>query len=196
MLCRFHVPSAPSPTQTRKMNGSITRRALPTARGSTRLGVGVGEGPAAARCADADPGAVAAGLGTANGGSSPAWRTAACRRPSRPADALDALAGARVQVPTRPDWFFVKLHAHGAPERDRGALLGQPMVRLPSGPRPPARRDDPRFHYHYVTAREMYNLAGPPGRAGRARLTRPGTSNSSGAGTRGRVLRNRKRKGR
>ena len=37
---------------------------------------------------------------------------------------------ARVQVPARRDWFFVKLHAHGAPEHDHETLLGAPMVRF------------------------------------------------------------------
>jgi hypothetical protein len=61
-------------------------------------------------------------------------------------------------VPGRPDWFFVKLHTHGAAEWRQEALLGAPMVRFHEAL---ARRsrEDPHFHYHYVTAREMYNLA-------------------------------------
>ncbi len=64
---------------------------------------------------------------------------------------------ARVQVPARPDWFFVKLHAHGAPEVDHEALLGEPMARFHADLAKLA-SDNPKFHYHYVTAREMYNL--------------------------------------
>ncbi len=64
---------------------------------------------------------------------------------------------ARVQVSARPDWFFVKLHAHGAPEDDQEALLGEPMVAFHSGLAKLA-NENPKFHYHYVTAREMYNL--------------------------------------
>ena len=41
---------------------------------------------------------------------------------------VDLWLRARVQVPTRPDWFFVKLHAHGAPESGQRVLLGEPMV--------------------------------------------------------------------
>jgi hypothetical protein len=36
-------------------------------------------------------------------------------------------------------------------------LLGEPMVRFHADLANLARRN-PRFHYHYVTAREMYNL--------------------------------------
>ena len=64
---------------------------------------------------------------------------------------------ARVQVPTRPDWFFVKLHTHGAPERNQAVLLGEPMVRFHQALADLA-RTDANFHFHYVTAREMYNL--------------------------------------
>jgi len=64
---------------------------------------------------------------------------------------------ARVQMPSRPDWYFVKLYMHGAKEEDRRVILGQPLVRFHSDL---ARRAaiDPCFHFHYVTAREMYNL--------------------------------------
>ena len=64
---------------------------------------------------------------------------------------------ARVQVAARPDWFFVKLHAHGAPEHDHEALLGTPMVQFHEDLAKLA-RDHPKFHFHYVTAREMVNL--------------------------------------
>lgn len=64
---------------------------------------------------------------------------------------------ARVQVPSRPDWFFVKLHCHGAPEWSHRSLLGDPMVRFHEDLARKA-RSDVRFRYHYVTAREMVNL--------------------------------------
>jgi hypothetical protein len=64
---------------------------------------------------------------------------------------------ARVQVPGRPDWYFVKLHAHGAPEHDHEALLGEPMVKFHEG-LAALSRTNPLFRYHYVTAREMVNL--------------------------------------
>lgn len=65
---------------------------------------------------------------------------------------------AGVSHPNRPDWFFVKLHAHGGPETDQNCLLGQPMIKLHED-LANLRDANPNFHYHYVTAREMYNLA-------------------------------------
>ena len=38
------------------------------------------------------------------------------------------LAQSGVQVPSRPDWYFVKLHTHGAPEGNQRVLLGEPMM--------------------------------------------------------------------
>jgi hypothetical protein len=64
---------------------------------------------------------------------------------------------ARVQVPARPDWFFVKLHCHGAEDSGTAAVLSEAMVRLHEGLAAYAGRQA-GFHYHYVTAREMYNL--------------------------------------
>jgi hypothetical protein len=80
-----------------------------------------------------------------------------CLQGSQPPsiDRLDQWLRARVQVPSRPDWFFVKLHCHGAEDAD--VLLGEATVRFHEALAERARQDQ-RFHYHYVTAREMYNL--------------------------------------
>jgi hypothetical protein len=64
---------------------------------------------------------------------------------------------ARVRVANRPDWYFVKLHAHGASEYDHEPLLGVPMVQFHEGLAQLA-STHPKFYYHYVTAREMANL--------------------------------------
>lgn len=71
---------------------------------------------------------------------------------------LDLWLKARVQIPTRPDWFFIKLHTHGAPEWNAKVLLGDEMSAFHQALADRAAAD-PNFHYHYVTAREMYNLA-------------------------------------
>ena len=82
-----------------------------------------------------------------------------CIQSNQPAaiERLPAWLKAGVRVRGRPDWYFVKLHAHGAPEWNANVMLGEPMVRFH---RDLAQRalSDPTFHFHYVTAREMYNL--------------------------------------
>src|SRR5207248_8041894 len=83
-----------------------------------------------------------------------------CIQASQPASLarLDLWIKARVSVPSRPDWLFVKLHTHGAPETNQKVLLGDSMIQFHEGL---ARRAaaEANFRYHYVTAREMYNLA-------------------------------------
>jgi hypothetical protein len=83
-----------------------------------------------------------------------------CLQAGQPANLsrLDLWLQARVQVATRPDWFFIKLHTHGANDQNMTVLLGESMVQFHQAL---ARRaqGNPNFHFHYVTAREMFNLA-------------------------------------
>jgi hypothetical protein len=63
-----------------------------------------------------------------------------------------------IQIRGRPQWIFVKVHTHGAPEAQAASLLGEPGAELH---RELARsyQDGERYVLHYVTAREMYNVA-------------------------------------
>ncbi|HSN96778.1 MAG TPA: hypothetical protein VLS89_00725 [Candidatus Nanopelagicales bacterium] len=63
-----------------------------------------------------------------------------------------------IHLEGRPEWVFVKVYAHGAPEYQAGPLLGEHGHML---------HQELTSHYndgnewilHYVTAREMYNIA-------------------------------------
>lgn len=83
-----------------------------------------------------------------------------CVQASQPAtiERVDDWIRAGVSVPNRPDWIFVKLHTHGAYEAGQAALLGPTMVAFHEA-LAARTASDSRFHVHYVTAREMYNLA-------------------------------------
>jgi hypothetical protein len=65
---------------------------------------------------------------------------------------------ANVHVQGRPEWVFVKVYTHGAPEKTAQSLLGEGGVGLH---RELCTRynDGRRWVLHYVTAREMYNIA-------------------------------------
>jgi hypothetical protein len=52
----------------------------------------------------------------------------------------------------------VKLHTHGVNEPNQDVLLGEQMVRFHEMLSERASRD-PLFRFHYVTAREMANIA-------------------------------------
>ncbi len=62
-----------------------------------------------------------------------------------------------VHVVGRPEWLFVKVHTHGAPDAQAGSLLGDGGRELH---RALAQYNDgANWVLHYVTAREMYNIA-------------------------------------
>jgi hypothetical protein len=63
-----------------------------------------------------------------------------------------------VHVRGRPDWTFVKVHAHGALEKNARVMLGEPMHALHRALAKLSPGREP-WRVHYVTAREMYNAA-------------------------------------
>jgi hypothetical protein len=75
-------------------------------------------------------------------------------RPDRIRSWLDC----QVHVKGRPEWLFVKLHCHGAVERDFDALFGErafQMHRILNE----HYNDGRRWRLHYATARQAYNIA-------------------------------------
>ncbi len=62
-----------------------------------------------------------------------------------------------IHVDGRPEWVFVKVHTHGAPEKQGRSLLGEGGRALHEALA--QYNDGARWSLHYVTAREMYNVA-------------------------------------
>ncbi|MFO0675388.1 MAG: hypothetical protein U0169_02565 [Polyangiaceae bacterium] len=62
-----------------------------------------------------------------------------------------------IHVAGRPEWTFVKVHTHGAPEGNAAVLLGEAARTFHEALA--AYNDRVRYRLHYVTAREMYNVA-------------------------------------
>jgi hypothetical protein len=63
-----------------------------------------------------------------------------------------------IHVAGRPEWVFVKVHTHGTQEHHADALLGAGARQLHQALAQFA-NDGQRWSLHYVTAREMYNVA-------------------------------------
>jgi hypothetical protein len=77
--------------------------------------------------------------------------------PATPAR-VDTWVAQHIHVEGRQEWVFVKVHTHGAPEGNAASLLGSAGRRLHEYLA--ARYNDGRhWVLHYVTAREMYNIA-------------------------------------
>jgi hypothetical protein len=154
----FTFPSAPDATQPRKINSIYYAEVDPKRARSCDHGTDVAVGTGATK-----------GLMLIQGPLVLDWKHRrkilfprlenGCIQASQPAHLgrLDLWLNATIQVRGRSDWYFVKLHTHGAHEASHEPLLGEPMVRFHCEIADRARRDS-NFHYHYVTAREMYNL--------------------------------------
>jgi hypothetical protein len=154
----FTLPSAPNPTQTRKINSIYYAEGRPGRCKSHNTGVDVGRGPVPERGLMLIQGPLLLDWGRRKWGLLPRLENGCLQGTQAPSLArLDLWLKARVQVPTRPDWFFVKLYTHGANEANMPVLLGEPMVRFHEALAARA-AEDSQFKFHYVTAREMYNM--------------------------------------
>jgi hypothetical protein len=60
-------------------------------------------------------------------------------------------------VQGRPEWKFVKIHTHGAAERQADVLLGPPLERMYEY-LTSRYNDGSQYVLHYVSAREVYNI--------------------------------------
>ncbi len=154
----FTLPAAPSPAQTRKINSIYYAKDDPNHPRSHDDGVDVGAAPAPADSLMLIQGPLLFNWQKRKWGLIPKIENA-CVQANQALDIerVDLWLRARVQVPTRPDWFFVKLHTHGAPESNAAALIGEKGMRFHRDLASRAAAD-PAFHYHYVSACQMYNL--------------------------------------
>jgi hypothetical protein len=152
----FTLPSAPDSTQTRKINSIYYAVGDADRRKSHDRGVDVGLAPAPADGLLLIQGPLR--LHLPQGSMRPRIENGCIQRGQPPTmERLDQWIRANVHVRSRPDWVFVKLHTHGATERNQRVLLEGPTAEFHRALAHRAARDD-RFNYHYVTAREMYNL--------------------------------------
>jgi hypothetical protein len=155
----FTLPSAPSPTQTRKINSIYYAVDDPQRPKSHDTGIDAGTAPAPPNSLLLIQGPLLLDWSKRKWGLLPRIENACIQGNQAPSLArLRLWLRARVQIPSRPDWFFVKLHTHGAKEANQKVLLGEPMVRFHQALAQWS-EENPAFQFHYVTAREMFNLA-------------------------------------
>jgi hypothetical protein len=152
-------PSAPHPTQPPIINTIYYASDRPGRRCAHHRGVPVGAVPQPPGSLMLIPGPLLLDWSHRKAGVLPRLENACLQNSQPPSrERLKLWLRARVQVPSRPDWFFVKLHAHGCADPSMACVLGEPLVRFHEELAALA-RENPHFHFHYVSAREMYNLA-------------------------------------
>lgn len=154
----FTLPSAPSATQTRRINSIYYATDDPSRpkshddgaevrAGGTKAGdLMIIHGPLALMW----PGGKFGVLPRLENGSLAAGSAPTARR-------IATWLRTRICVEGRPDWIFVKVYTHGCNEANWGVLFGPPVLDLH---RCLTERynDGERYKLHYVAAREMYNI--------------------------------------
>ncbi len=70
---------------------------------------------------------------------------------------VDLWVDQKISVKNKPDWIFIKVHTHGAVEKNADILLGEPMTQMYAYLESQY-NDGINFILHYVSAREMYNV--------------------------------------
>jgi hypothetical protein len=154
----FTLPSAPSATQTRKVNSIYYATDDPARPKShdTGVDVRVGGGPVGHLLIVQGP--LAPNWGHRKWGLVPRIENGELSSDAPPSPSrADLWLRTNVHVLGRPDWRFIKLHTHGAQEANADVLLGGAMDGFLSYLE---RRynDGERYCLHYVTAWELYRL--------------------------------------
>jgi hypothetical protein len=154
----FTLPSAPSDTQTAKINSIYYASDDPTRPKSHNRGVDVEVGKAPSGDLMIIPGPLGFNWKRRKFGIFPRIENAEIRRVAPPTpDRIDLWIKAHVHVKGRPEWCFVKIHTHGAQEEGMDTLLGKPVDDMYSYLEQNY-NDGLRYVLHYLTAREMYNI--------------------------------------
>lgn len=154
----FTLPSAPSDTQTAKVNSIYYATDDPCAPRSHDCGVDVEVGRPPSGDLMIVQGPLALNWRSRKWGLVPRIENSDVRASNPPtADRIDLWVRQHIHVRGRPEWIFIKVHTHGAQEGDMETLLGEPAHALFSHLE--TRYNDGRNHVlHYVNARELFNI--------------------------------------
>jgi hypothetical protein len=154
----FTLPSAPSDTQTRTVNSIYYAIDDPKRPRSHEFGLQASVGHPTRDGLLMIQGPLALDWSRPKLGVLPRLENAELSRANPPTlERFRHWMRAGVGVEGRPEWVFVKVHTHGATERNAATLLGARMDDFHAALR---RSFDDGQHgqLHYVTAREMANL--------------------------------------
>ena len=154
----FTLPSAPSDTQTKKINSIYYATDNPQKPKSHNTGVDVEVGKKSSGDLMIIQGPLSLNWQNRKGGILPRIEAGDIRNAIPPSDErVDMWVNANIHVKGRPEWIFIKIHTHGTQEHDMDTLLGQPVDNMFSYLEK-AYNDGNRYILHYVSTRELYNI--------------------------------------
>ncbi len=155
----YTLPSAPSDTQTAKINSIYyaTGRDGKSKSHNTGVDVQVGRQPSGDLMIIQGP--LRLNWRNRKFGLFPRIENSDIRRSSPPTkDRVNLWIKSAIQVKDQPNWIFIKIHTHGTQEGDMDTLLGEPLDEMFSYLESQY-NDGEKYILHYVSAREMYNIA-------------------------------------
>lgn len=154
----FTLPSAPSETQTRKINSIYYATDDPCAPKSHDVGVDVSVGGKPVGDLMIIQGPLSLNWKDRKFGFLPRIEAGDIRSAMPPTDdRVDLWVDANVHVKGRPNWIFIKVHTHGTQEQDMDVLLGAAVDDMFSYLED-RYNDGVEYVLHYVNSRELYNI--------------------------------------
>jgi hypothetical protein len=154
----FTLPSAPSETQTKKINSIYYAEDNPQKPKSHNTGRDVEVNGKSSGDLMIIQGPLGLNWKQRKFGLMPKIEAADVRAAVPPSkDRIDLWVDSNIHVKGRPEWTFVKIHTHGTQEGDMDTLLGKETDEMFSYLES-RYNDGTDYILHYVTAREMYNI--------------------------------------
>jgi len=153
------LPSSPSPAQTSKVNAIYYATGVDGKCKSHDSGIDVEVGKPASGDLMLIQGPIGINFSWRTKNGLPHIENADVRKMTPPLKSrVDQWVNSHIHVKGRPEWVFIKVHTHGTQERDMETLLGQPRHDMHSYLESKY-NDGKKYILHYVSAREMYNIA-------------------------------------
>ncbi len=152
------LPSAPSDTQTKKVNSIYYATDNPNKPKSHNSGIDVEVGREATGDLMLIQGPLALNWKKRKLGIMPTIENSDIRASFPPSkDRVDLWVDQHIHVKGKPEWIFIKIHTHGTQDCDMDTLLGKPVDEMYSYLESKY-NDGENYCLHYVSAREMYNI--------------------------------------
>lgn len=170
----FTLPSAPSDTQTSKVNSIYYAKGENGKSKSHNYGIDVEVGRPASGDLMIIQGPLCLNWKQRKFGIFPRIENSDIRENSPPSQQrVDMWIKCGIQVKKQPQWRFVKIHTHGTQDHDMDTVLGKSVDEM-FGYLESNYNDGQNYILHYVSAREMYNIivaaeSGETGDAGQYR---------------------------
>ncbi|MBN1349993.1 hypothetical protein JXJ21_11330 [candidate division KSB1 bacterium] len=154
----FTMPSAPHQTQTRKINSIYYAKDDPRKPKSHNKGTDATVGNRNRTDLLLVQGPLALSLPNGTGRWYPSIENGEIASDNPPTPKrIDQWINSQIHVKGRPNWIFIKVHTHGAPDDQHPVLLGKPLDEMFSYLESKY-NDGKNYHLHYITAREAFNI--------------------------------------